>query len=64
MHRNLISNIYEYCLVGHPSRERLVELLDRAYFILRKMKKITEVIDNYEKCHTSKPIWQKPQGRL
>jgi RNase H-like domain found in reverse transcriptase/Integrase zinc binding domain len=57
MHRNLISNMHEYRLIGHSGRERLAELLDRSYFIPGKMKKIAEVIDNYEKCHTSKPIW-------
>jgi Integrase zinc binding domain len=64
MHRNLISDMYEYRLAGHPGREHLAELLDKSYFILRKMKKIAEVINNCEKCHISKPVWQKPQGRL
>jgi Integrase zinc binding domain len=57
MHRNLISDMHEYHLVGHSGREHLVELFDRSYFIPEKMKKIAEVIDNCEKCHTSKPVW-------
>jgi Integrase zinc binding domain len=64
MHKNLISDMHEYRLVGHPRRKHLVELLDRFYFIPRKIKKITEVIDNCEKYHISKPVWQKLQGRL
>jgi Integrase zinc binding domain len=64
MHKNLISDIHEHRLVGHPGRERLAELLNRSYFIPGKTKKIAEVIDNCEKCHTSKPVWQKLQGRL
>jgi Integrase zinc binding domain/RNase H-like domain found in reverse transcriptase len=64
MHRNLICDMHEHRLVGHPGREHLAELLDRSYFIPGKTKKIAEVIDNCKKCHTSKPVWQKPQGRL
>jgi Integrase zinc binding domain len=56
MHKTLISNIHEHRLVGHPGREHLVELLDKFYYIPRKTKKIAEVIDNCEKCYTSKPV--------
>jgi Integrase zinc binding domain len=59
MHRTLINDMYEYYFVGHIGREYLAELLDRSYFIPRKMKKIIEVIDNCEKCYISKLIWQK-----
>jgi H2C2 zinc finger len=48
--------MYKYHLVEHSGREYLTELLDRSYFILRKIKKITEVIDNCKKCYILKPI--------
>jgi Integrase zinc binding domain len=64
MHKILISNMHKHHLVEHPGREHLTELLNRSYFISRKTKKITEIIDNCEKCHTLKPVHQKLQKRL
>jgi hypothetical protein len=48
--------MHKYHLVGYPGRECLVELFNKSYFISRKIKKITEIIDNCKKYHTSKPI--------
>jgi hypothetical protein len=56
MYKNLISNIYKNHLVRHSRKECLAELLDRSYFISKKMKNITEVIDNYKKYYISKLI--------
>jgi hypothetical protein len=49
--------MYEYHLVGYLKREYLAELLDRSYFIPRKIKKIVEVINNFEKYYILKPVW-------
>lgn len=64
MHTQLIKDMHEHALVGHPGRDRMNELLSRSYFIPGRNEKVAEVLDNCGTCKQSKPDRQKPMGRL
>ena len=51
-------------MVGHPGRERMVELLSRYYYWPKLNHTVARYVENYDICSRTKPSRQRPTGLL